>query len=174
MDAEAYEDKERDLFFRIKKSVRYHNYRKRFFINFHNWATFASVISGTVVFATILGKANHVVQLFWAACVTMFSTLDLIVSSSTRVREYEDLSRRHIALEQELLLKKDKDMGFLLEIEAKLLQIEADEPPILRTLNVICFNETIKAMGLDPEAEIKVGRLQRFLRHFWDLSPDKL
>ena len=45
------------------------------------------------------------------------------------------------------------------------LDIESDEPPVLRTLDVICHNELAKSMGRD-DSIYKVGFFKRRLAQF--------
>jgi len=174
MEDDICQNKKNDLLFKIETSIRYHSRRKRFFIYLHNWATFLAAISGTATFATVLASKGQPVQLFFASMTAIFSIADLIISSPAKAREHEDLARRFFALEKRILQLKNENINDLAQIEMDILDIEADEPPILRTLNAICHNEAVKALGCDPQAIVPIGSFQRFFRHLWDINPEKI
>lgn len=164
-----------NLLFEISSSIRYHNYRKRFFDGFHNVAAFLTAISGTAIFMTILaGQSNPFIQMVLAAVVAIFSTIDLVIASPAKSREYEDLSRRFIALEKKIMVAENPDSKFFKAVQAEKLSIEADEPPHLRILNAVCFNETVTAMGLNKNEKVKIEWYQRLFMNFADLNPGKI
>jgi len=175
MGTQDHETIEHNLLFEIRRSIRYHNYRKRFFEWFHNLAAFLTAISGTAIFVTVLAEqVSPVLQMVLAAVVAIFSTIDLVIASPAKSREYEDLSRRFIALEKEIMVSENKDSKFFNTIQAEKLSIEADEPPHLRILNAVCFNETVTAMGLNQDAHVKIEWYQRLFMNFADLNPGKI
>jgi len=175
MENQALETIQHNLLFEIRSSIRYHNHRKRFFDSFHNVASFLTAISGTAIFMTILTEqSNPALQMVLAAVIAIFSTIDLVISSSAKSREYEDLSRRFIALEKKIMVAENPDSKFFKSVQAEKLSIEADEPPHLRILNAVCFNETITAMGLNKDEKVKIEWYQRLFKNFADLNPGKI
>ena len=174
----GHEDKRHKLLFRIEQSIRYHTHRKRFFEAVHNWITFIVALSGTATFITVIGDMGQKAQLYAAFLVTVFSLVDLIIRSPEKARLYDDLSKRFIVLEKKIILSKELDTDMLTCIDAKILDIEADEPPPLRILNAICRNETLQAKGYDKEKHKtlykEIGLWQYRLRNIWDLCPDKI
>ena len=175
MESQDLKEKEKTLFFEIRRSIRYHNHRKRFFTWFHNMAAFLAAISGTAIFVAILAEqVSPAIQMALAFVVAFFSTIDLIIASPAKAREYEDLARRFIALEKQIMVAENKDAKFFNNIHAEKLGIEADEPPHLRILNAVCFNETVTSMGLDPNALVKIEWYQRLMMNFADLNPGKI
>lgn len=175
MENQDLKEKEKTLFFEIRRSIRYHNHRKRFFTWFHNVAAFLAAISGIAIFVAIFAQqVNPAIQITLAFIVAFFSTIDLIIAPPAKVREYEDLARRFIALEKEIIMAENKDAKFFNRIYAEKLSIEADEPAHLRILNAVCFNETVTSMGLDSNALVKIEWYQRLMMHFADLNPGKV
>ncbi len=174
----AYEDKKYKLLFRIEQSIRYHSHRKRFFEAVHNWITFIIALSGTATFITVIGDLGQKAPLYAAFFVTVFSLIDLIVRSPEKTRLYDELSRKFISLEKEIILLTEPVPDRLTCIDANILDIEADEPPSLRILNVIFRNEALQAKGYDQEEHKtlykEIGWWQYRLRNIWDLCPDKV
>lgn len=167
-----YEDQVWDLSIRIDQSIRYHNHRKRFFVSIHNWITFLVALTGTATFAAVIGPLGQKTPLIFAFLVTVCSLADLIVRSPEKIRLYDELSRKFIALEKKLLLSKEPDPDLLLQIRADILDIESDEPPPLRILNAVCRNETLQAKGCEKDKTI--GRWQHRFKNFCDLNPDNV
>lgn len=169
-ESEQYKDEEYELLFSIRKSIRYHIYRKRFFDSFNNITAFVSVISGTATFAAVLAKAGPNISLACAAVVAIASTIDLIIGSSQAARHYDDLAKRFIKLEKAIISNNIQTMDAITCFKAERLDIEIDEPPKLRILNAVCYNETCRSLGL-KDSEIKVGFFQRLLKHYFDFMP---
>jgi hypothetical protein len=54
-------------------------------------------------------------------------------------------SQRFIELEQELVQLGPSNVQSMKRLEAKRLEIEADEPPFLPIVDILCHNELMKA-----------------------------
>jgi hypothetical protein len=54
------------------------------------------------------------------------------------------------------------------------LMIEADEPPILRVLDSVVYNELCKALGYEECHMVKIGWFQSMLSQIFDLYPSKI
>jgi hypothetical protein len=52
--------------------------------------------------------------------------------------------------------------------------IEAEEPPILRVLDSVVYNELCKALGYDECQMVKIGWLQSLMSQIIDLWPSKI
>jgi hypothetical protein len=64
-----------------------------------------------------------------------------------------------------MVLAGDYDATALAAFTARRLEIEADEPPILKVLDSVCHNELLRAMGYDKSEFYRIGVVQRMLRH---------
>lgn len=155
------------LLFSVRRSVRYHTRRRRFFDRFHTCATALQVLLGSATLLLFL-KDLSVSPLIPAALVTLLSTLDLVIGSTAAAREHHDLTRRFIALEKQLLAAGEYGETELRVFKGQRLDIEADEPPPLHVLNAICHNETLRALGHSREELVRIGPFQRGLAHFFD------
>ena len=52
------------------------------------------------------------------------------------------------------------------------LDIERQEPPVLRVLDTLCYNELVRAMGYGEQ--VRVGFWQRLFANFFDLADHRL
>lgn len=173
IELKEYEEQKYCLLFEIRKSIRYHTQRKRFFDWLHNTTTFLCAVSGTATIATILGKFDQSVSISFALCVTVFSMIDLVIGSPRAARLYDDLARRFIALEKQLMLS-EKSLAALDAVTLQRLNIEAEEPPVLRVLNAVCYNEVTASLGYSRDKFIRITWFQHLFRHIMDLMPNSL
>jgi hypothetical protein len=102
--------------------------------------------------------------------VAVFGAIDLVFDAPQFARLHKDLARRFIALEKEIVILPTLTEDEIRRFTADRLEIEADEPPVLRILNVVCHNELMRAMGYPDNSLAKISPLKRFFCHFFDLN----
>lgn len=163
-----------DLLFGVRRSIRYHLRRRRFFDRFNQTCKFLSALFGTATISTALSQAGSGILISFAALVTIFSVLDLVVGSAQAARLHEDFVRKFVDLEREIHLTESNNMERVLELTNQRLSIEQDEPPILRILDLICHNEVCRAFGYDERYQVKITWYQRVLCHFLDLGEQSI
>jgi hypothetical protein len=166
----ATEDERHELLFGVRRSVRYHLRRSRFFDIWGKVTSGLNVLFGSAVAATLIGKSPEL-GIAFGGVVALISTIDLVVGSALSARNHADLAKRFIALEAEIERAPGNPIGALRE---KRLSIEADEPPVLRTLDVMCHNELAKAMGLGPDEMYQVSWVKRRLAQFVSFESSEL
>jgi len=157
-----------DLLVASRRSVRYHLRRVRFFDAWNRRIAILSLISGTAVAASLLASAPAWIGIAFGGTIAALQAIDLIAGTATKARLHSDLARSFINLERELTLA-DADAP-VAPLIARRLEIEADEPPVLRWLDLLCHNEMSRSeFGADAQT-YQVPRLQRFLADWADLS----
>lgn len=162
-----------DLLFGVRRSVRYHNRRRRFFERYHTITTALSVLAGAATVVMVLQELGPLAPSITAALVTVLATFDLVVGTTAKAREHAEFARRFIELEKEMLTSAPDEQR-LKEFTAERLDIEADEPPPLHVLNVICHNELVRALGYGQEHLVPLKWYQRLLAHFFDIREGSL
>jgi hypothetical protein len=162
------------LLFDVRRSIRYHNRRRAFFDRLHTLSSAASLVFGSAVVASLLGQYTA----FTAAAgvvVTVFSCADLVAGSTQKARLHWDLARRFADLEKSLIKNARPDTEAMRKMQEERLSIEADEPPVLRVLDCLCYNEMIKAEGRPPEKEATpISRRQRLFAQWFDIAPESI
>ena len=157
------------LLFGVRRSIRYHNRRTRFFDRLHTVSTFISALAGTATVASALGQAGREWIISAALLVTVFSVLDLVVGSARLARLHSDLARRFFELEKAINVVPIPTEEDLIRLTNERLDIEKDEPPPLKNLDSICHNELLRAMGYDPSEEVQIEWYQRLFANFLDI-----
>jgi hypothetical protein len=167
--------RQHDLLFGVRRSVRYHTRRRRFFDRLRKSITFLTVIAGMSTLAMLLSELNPAWALLTAALVTFFGIIDLILNTAEGARLHADLSRRFIELEMDIVLAGENLADQQLrEFASRRLRIELEEPPMMRVLDCVCHNEIVQAMGHGKEYEVKLTKAQRFFASFIDICPEEI
>ena len=161
-------DRQHALLFDINRSIRYHTRRRAFFERLDMLTNMASLIFGSAAVYGVLEKDYATWALLSAALVTSLSGINLVVSSSRRAREHFDFARRFGDLAIKLQCDSLTD-DLLRSATAERLRIEAEEPPILRMLDVQCYIEEARAQGLDYGG-IELAWVQRVLSQLVDVG----
>lgn len=153
-----------DIRLDIQRSIRYHMRRSGFFERWNRMTSFVSVLFGSAAITSILGLASSKLGMAAAGIVTIVSAIDLVVGTSRLAWTHNDLRRRYIELEcriaaRDLITKTEEA-----DIRQAVLRIEADEPPVLSTLNEVAYNDVVQSLYTANEAaqyRIKINLLNR-------------
>lgn len=155
--------------YRLRLSIRYHQRRTRFFDLWDKWIKVLVVLASTSAFATLTIEAAGTSIAKWiSAVIAAMSALSLVFAFSDKARIHANLTRRYLELEAELTAMRSSRKGGLADIDRRIRLIEADEPPSLGALVVLCQNE----IALQEGHENSITPLrwyQRVLAHFVDL-----
>jgi hypothetical protein len=156
-----------ELFFHVKKSIRYHD-RRRGYFQFMRLATNAvALLLAGVAFTDLSGDASHWWFKLLAAIAGLLAIFDVVVRFDRRQEIHGDLRRRFCELEANML-KNGLDDGQWREWANARSSIEADEPRVFRVLEMLSHNETARALGVTDAKEFNdVSWPQRITAHFW-------
>lgn len=163
-----------NLLWGVRRSVRYHTRRRRFYDRLNTTASGVTVVFGSATFGILLSEAAKQWALAAAAVVTAVSAIDLVLGTAQMARLHHDLARRFIELEKRIVAAPNPDETTLSAWIQERLTIESDEPPPYRILDLMCHNELVVAEDRVGAAFYKVNWLQRFLANFFDLGTHKL
>ena len=151
-------DEEWKLLWGVRRSIRYHDRRRRFFDVCHSVVIGTGIILATIGFSASYQPINEKL-LIGVSMLAMFAfLLDLLFRFSNCAHHHTELKRRFGDLEKSIITNKQEDMAFL---EVQRLEIEKDEPPIRRALDILCHNELAKSTEGTKEYTYKVGFWQR-------------
>ncbi len=166
------EDMLHDLLFGVRRSIRYHNRRRRFFDGFDKFVKIISVVGGSAAVVAVTGKLPAF-AIASSAIIAIFSAINLVVGPAQGARLHADLAKRFSALEYDMA-RAETNEDSLNKFRAERLLIESDEPPIYRVLDTVCHNELCEAMGYDSCHFYEVKWLQALFAHIVDLWPSRI
>ena len=157
-----------DLLFAIRRSVRYHMHRRRFYELWNAVTVTIAVVGGssaaTAFFAKLPEGLEWVPSAF-AGTVALFAAVDLAVGTARRGDKHGDTARQFIGLEQRFAHGRCLDDTEHEDLIKARLQIEASELPVLRLLDVLCHFELLRSLG-DTGKHPRVPWVRRLLAHW--------
>ena len=166
------EQRKNSLGFDLLASIRYHNYRIRFFECWDRMSSVVAVVFGSSVMYN-LSQQNTELALYSGLFGTVLSALALVVGFGQRAREHRDFKMQFAQLEYRLSTEPLSEM-LLKNLSAEVQLINSKEPPPLIVLGEICHNEQVKAEGFDNEHLSQIAWYQRLFAHYVDLCPHKI
>lgn len=155
--------------YRAELSTLYHRKRERFFALCDRCSKAASLIAGTAAFSSLLPSADAKA---WAGVVVAAATMPgLVMAWNDRARLHGELAQKYLAVEAEIVAKGKRDFteADLNIWLAKLLAIEAAEPPTLGGLVAVCHNQLATSNG-NPESMVRISGIKRFFIHLFDME----
>lgn len=132
--------------FGIRRSVRYHDRRTTHFERLHRLTNLLTIMLAGVVLTELLGVNSPLAIKIASAVGAVLGAADLLVGFSRRADLHRDFKRRYVRLEQKAV--RGVDVGAL---QDERLDIESEEPPVYRALDLLCHNELCAAYGAPPE-----------------------
>jgi hypothetical protein len=173
-DGQEIEKRAWKFLFGIRRSVRYHNCRRVHFDRLSNLSSLISILFGSASIASLLATGGKLVPLVASVIVTISSALNLVVGPTRRARDHSDLAKRFVTLEKEIVGVSVPTNEHLRQWMQQRLEIEKDEPPVLKVLDSVCHNDQLRALGYGPEHFVEISPVQRLLAQFKDLSDHKI
>jgi hypothetical protein len=157
----------RDLLFDVQRSIRYHDRRIAYFDRLHKITNaFTILIAGVVILdAFVTSSPDGGSPTSWqavkiiAAIAALLGVADLVMGFAHSVNQHRDLKRKFCILERQVIASKTQHT--LEEAQIQRSEIEAEEPPIYRALDAMCYNETVIARDDSLVNVRKVPRLKR-------------
>lgn len=154
--------------YRSQLSAQYHRRRERFYDWLHRSSLAVALFSGSAAFAA----AAHPALVQTAGALVALATLvALVFGFSDKARLHAQLAEQFKRIEAEVYRAGDYDYteAQINEWRARIAHAEAQEPPMLRPLVVLCQNDLAVSAG-------QYGRVrplplhQRVLAHFVDFD----
>lgn len=157
-------------------SLRYHAQRRAWFDGLHRLSMVLSAVGGSAALASVLTAGHSLpapnsLVLIIALTVTLAGALSVAFGFSERARTANDLYRRFAALAHQMAAHPAPGTAELRTWKAERLMIEADEPPIISVLNVLCHNAEMRARGYGDEHRFRVRWWQRLCANVISLPP---
>lgn len=163
------------LLFSVRRSVRYHARRERFFDGVHDLGALAAAIFGSAAVASLLGQLDPALVTATVTVTAVAGACELVFRTTKKARLHNDLAREFIALEKDIVLAgEDLPEARLRELQARRLDVEAREPPALRVLDAMCHDELVTALGIEDSERANPTWLQRRFANVVDIGAHRL
>ena len=173
METENLEQESYKLLWTIRMSTRYHARRQSFFDFLHSWTVALQLLFGSAAVAAFLSQSPPVWGPWAAIGVTTLVAFDLVFGFNRMGRLHMDLTRQWLHLEKQLTLAPPADNTALNRDKADKLEIDMKEPPVLRVLILISYNDVALATGRE-DCFYQISWWQRALANFWDINDQQI
>jgi len=108
-------------------------------------------------------KQCELLSIIASALIVLLSTIALVFGWSQREHLHTDLKRKFIDIEKTMVKCQNPNSEILSDMTAERLSVEANEPKIVKVLDVMCHNELCIAQ--DYGTIYKIGWLCSKLCH---------
>ncbi len=155
--------------YHVRRSVKYHDYRRRFFDNVLNFSLFLALLSGPAIVILSGGESVAGVYAQSPAIITsIFAGVALVSKTSAKVMLHNDLKTEFIQLRREMELgRATATAEDVAKWTAERLRIEMREPPINRVIDALCHNEVVQSLGIEEKTEyVRVLKWHRLVGSF--------
>lgn len=156
------------LLFDVRRSIRYHDRRRAFFERMHRVTSALTIILAGGVIFELAGTGSPALWLqAIGAVAAVLAALDMVVGYAAKANLHADLRVRFVDLEIAMLSGGLEEETWQKYLRTR-LEIERDEPPVYRALDLLCHNEVCKAEGV--RANATVSSFQRMTSHLFTWS----
>lgn len=164
-----------DTLFGVRKSVRYHQRRRAFFEGIATTIATLQIASSSYAVLLLLGARKDVgAALLVAGTAGLLAAVNLAVGTQRRATLHASLAQRFSTLERTMVPHEFNRCGRQETVDGfrqQRLDIEEDEPPKLRVIDVLCHNELATATGRGHTYPFPWWK--RALGHFMDMEVTK-
>ena len=164
------------LLWGVRRSIRYHRRRERWLDAVDRACAFAIAVFGASALASLLTGINPALLTVAAAITAAAGALQLAFGPARQARLHSNLARDFVDLERAMARAgEDLPEHERREFEARRLEIESREPPVLRVLDAMCHDELATALGIDdPKVRAQPRWYQRWLANIVDVGAHRL
>lgn len=127
-----------------------------------------TVFSGTAAAATALTELPNSYSIAFGFAVAVAGTIDLVLDLAGKARLHANIRSRLFGLLADLEICADSEQE-LKQLRRRLTQLYGEEPPTMRALDALMWNQAAMSLGLDrvPGGQLKVDWFESMLRHLW-------
>lgn len=171
MDPSQLSDKQYELLFDVRRSLRYHDRRRAFYELLHQITSLMTILmAGSVLFDIAKSGETASWMVFLSTVAALLAAADMVVGYSRRANLHTDLRSRFADLEISILFGDLTDSTWRNHRKTR-LSIEKDEPPVYVVLDSLCRNELLVAEGFDRKTNVdqfaKVSWWQTVTSQLW-------
>lgn len=146
------------LTLRVELSARYHQQRQRVLLRRSRWIAYLNIALSMGIVAAFMNETPIWLKIGLPLSVSLATLADIVFGFTAQAYLHESLYRRYLAVHRDMATNAEESVetAFL----PRILEIEADEPPVVTRAVNRCDNELLMAHGHPPAHKIGfLGRL---------------
>jgi len=121
--------------------------RARFFSNWSNVGSFASLLAGSFVVVSVLSSVSDTLMLAAGSVVAISQAAEHVFRLASKATAHVGFARDFMALERIMAMHHELTDDDIRKIWSEILTIESREPPVKRYLDLICHNQVAVSIG---------------------------
>lgn len=161
-----------DLSFGVHKSRRYHEKLCAFYSGWRDWVKIVTVVTGSGLFLLLVTDRYRVAE-FVSAFVALWAMLDYLAAPDKKAEKHADLFKRFTALAAKIEAMPHSQDAYQ-TLAAARLNLEENEPPCKRLVDLQARNDECRARGFPPDYLVPLSRWQRYFGYFFTFGLARL
>jgi hypothetical protein len=161
-------DKDKDLIrFNVVRNALYHTARRRTNELYHKLFSFTVILLGAGSMST-LAKVYQIDPVYFGVGLAVVGTLQLVFDFSGKSHEHRILQKEYTKLLADIEGTTADNADLRAKWWGRMIEITADEPPVLRAVDAKAYNDAIDATHIYARSErLKIPVIQRVLGLFF-------
>lgn len=165
-----------DLVFCTERSIRYHDRRRGFYETTDDLSSWLSLVSGSGAVAALISTSlPDWLAIVFGGLVALIGLHTAVARPASMAALHAQLKQRFVDLRIKLAKAVEPEADELRALEVERLEIEREEPPIYRALDLVCHNELALAQGVkDPMHVYRLPFVMRVSAGVWRWDTNKV
>ena len=151
--------------FNVVRNAMYHEARQLWLERINRIFSLLVILLGTGAVISVV--KNWLAPEYLGAAVAFIGALQLVFDFSRRAAEHAHLKRAYFDLLAEITEQTNADEERCAKWWADMVRITAQEPPVLKALDALAYNDAADALELPEEERLHVPWYAKLLAHVW-------
>lgn len=130
----------------VVKNVLYHHARRRVYETWNRFFNFLVIVLGTAAASDFL-DAYGITQVRVGLATAIVGALQLVIDFGGKARDHRELHQRYTRLLAEIEKRENVDLEQCAAWRSEVINISADEPPILHAIDAKAYNDALARVG---------------------------
>ncbi len=148
--------------FNILRNAIYHTARRRSNERRNRGSNFVVLLLGTAAVGNATAGSPLAVEVIGAA-VAVIGALQLVFDFGGQARDHQSLQKAYFDLLADAQASNDANAEQIADLQARMLRITAEEPPVLKAIDARAYNDAVDAMGLAQNQRLHIPLIDRLL-----------
>lgn len=161
-----------DLDFSVHKSRRYHDKLRAFYGVWRDAVKIVTIISGSGLWFLLFAGAPHLAE-WLAAFVAVWAVIDYMVAPDRKADQHRRLWEQFTELAAKIE-RSPRTQDAYSQLAAERLELEKDEPPCKRLVDLQARNDECRARDFPPEDLAPLSGAQRIFGYFATFGMERI
>lgn len=156
------------LLFGVRKSIRYHQYRAAFYGRVNAFVKFVTLAGGTAAAASMASSMPTLATVGGVA-VVLLTLGEMTLDCGGCAGNHRSLAKQFAEIERDMIGSEITPATFTLFTRQR-LQVEIAEPSARNVLDLMCYNELVRAGGFSSKNLAQIPAWRQWLANLGDFG----